>query len=72
MKLTCGEKVKNLREDKDLSQGMLGEKLSMTQRKLSYIENNKYEPSLADIRKICLFFDVSADYLLDLPPYQKK
>ena len=72
MKLTFGEKVKNLREDRDVSQGMLGEKLSMTQRKLSYIENNKYEPSLADIRKICLFFDVSADYLLDLPPYQKK
>jgi len=71
MKLSFGEKIKNLREDRDMSQGMLGEKINMTQRKISYIENNKYEPSIRDIREICLFFNVSADYLLDLPPYQK-
>lgn len=71
MNLTFGEKVRNLREDMDLSQGALGEKINMTQRKISYIEKNKYEPSLGDIREICLFFNVSADYLLDLPPYQK-
>ncbi len=71
MKLTFGEKIKNLREDRDLSQGVLGEKINMTQRKVSYIENNKYEPSIQDIREICLFFNVSADYLLDLPPYDK-
>lgn len=71
MKLTFGEKIKNLREDKDLTQGALGEKINMTQRKISYIEKNKYEPSIRDIREICLFFNISADYLLDLPPYQK-
>lgn len=71
MKLTFGEKIKNLREDKDLTQGEFGKKINMTQRKVSYIENDKYEPSLDDIRKICLFFNISADYLLDLPPYQK-
>lgn len=71
MKLTFGEKIKNLREDCDLNQGELGKKTNMTQRKISYIENNKYEPSLNDIRELCLFFNVSADYLLDLPPYSK-
>ena len=47
----------------------------MTQRKISYIENNKYEPSLADIQAFCVFFHVSADYLLGFPknlPYPKK
>ena len=71
MKLTFGEKIKNLREDSDLNQSELGKRTNMTQRKISYIENNKYEPSLNDIRQLCLFFNVSADYLLDLPPYNK-
>ena len=42
MKLTFGEKIKNLREDQDLTQGQLGKLVNMTQRKISYIENNKY------------------------------
>lgn len=71
MKLTFGEKIKNLREDSDLNQSELGKRTNMTQRKISYIENNKYEPSLNDIRELCLFFNVSADYLLDLPPYSR-
>ena len=66
MTLTFGEKIKNLREDHDLTQGQLGKLVNMTQRKISYIENNKYEPSIDDIRALCLFFEVSADYLLEL------
>ncbi|MBR1969962.1 MAG: helix-turn-helix transcriptional regulator [Clostridia bacterium] len=67
MELSFGEKIKNLREDSDLTQGQLGKLINMTQRKISYIENNKYEPSIDDIRAFCLFFRISADYLLDLP-----
>ena len=70
MKLTFGEKVKNLREDMDLSQEEFGKIVGITQRKISYIENNKYEPSLRDIREICLFFKISADFLLDIPNFQ--
>ena len=65
--MTFGEKVKNLREDRDLTQSELGEKINMTQRRVSYIEKNKYEPSLGDISAICLFLGVSSDYFLDLP-----
>ena len=67
MDISFGEKIKNLREDSDLTQGQLGKLINMTQRKISYIENNKYEPSIHDIRDFCLFFHVSTDYLLDLP-----
>ena len=66
MKLIFGEKIKNLREAQELTQGELGKLVNMTQRKISYIENNKYEPSIDDIRAFCLFFNVSADFLLDL------
>jgi len=64
--MTFGEKIRRLREEQEISQGALGEKLQMTQRKVSYIENDKYEPSIEDIRIICRYFHVSADYLLDL------
>lgn len=72
MELTLGEKIRNLREEKNLTQKMLGKELNMTQRKLSYMENNKYEPSIEDVKAICLYFNVSADWLLSLPIFYHK
>ena len=66
MNLSVGEKIRNLREDHDLTQLSLGIALNMTQRKISYLENNRYEPSIQDIIEICNFFNVSSDYLLGL------
>ena len=66
MKLTFGEKIRNLREDSDLNQTQLGMAVGMTQRKLSYIECGKCEPSIDDIIALCKFFHVSADYLLGI------
>lgn len=64
MILSFGDKVRNLREDADLNQTQLGKMLNMTQRKISYIECGKYEPSIDDIVAICNFFEISANYLL--------
>ena len=73
MKLSLGEKIRNLREDRDLSQTELGRAVNMTQRKISYIDCVKFEPSMDDIVAVCHFFKVSADYLLGLPDsYRKK
>ncbi len=63
---TFGEKIRALREDADLNQTQLGEAVGITQRKVSYIECGKYEPSLADIVAFCRFFKVSSDELLGL------
>ena len=73
--MTFGEKLRLLREELELNQTELGEKLGMTQRKISYLERDRYEPSLQDIQTICAFFRVSADYLLGFPkhyPYPRK
>lgn len=67
MVLSLGEKIRNLREDRDLNQTQLGFAVSMTQRKISYIECGKFEPSVEDIIAFCHFFKVSADYLLGIP-----
>lgn len=73
MKLSFGEKIRNLREDADLNQTQLGEAVHMTQRKISYIECGKYEPSVEDIIAFCHYFKVSADYLLGISEkYRKK
>ena len=75
MELTLGEKIRLLREEKELNQTQLGKALNMTQRKISYLENYKYEPGVGDIKALCRFFHVSADYLLGFPknlPYPKK
>ena len=67
MELTFGEKIRNLREDMDLNQTELGKAVHMTQRKISYLECGKCEPSIDDIMAFCRFFKVSADYLLGIP-----
>ena len=75
MELTLGEKIRLLREEKELNQTELGKAVNMTQRKISYIENDKYEPSMDDIKALCKFFNVSADYLLGFNknmPYPKR
>ena len=75
MELTFGEKLKLLREEQELNQTELGKPLGMTQRKVSYLERGQYEPSLQDIKAICTYFKVSADYLLGFPkplPYPKR
>ena len=66
MEPTIGEKIKSFREDLDMNQTELGKMVNMTQRKISYIECGKYEPSIEDIKALCNFFNVSADYLLGL------
>ncbi len=67
MEMTFGEKVKMLREKAELNQTELGKAVHSTQRKISYLECGKCEPSLQDITALCRFFHVSADYLLGLP-----
>lgn len=75
MELTLGEKIRLLREEKEMNQTELGRELNMTQRKISYLELDKYEPSVGDLKAICAYFHVSADYLLGFPrnlPYPKR
>ena len=75
MEMTFGDKIRLLREERELNQTELGKAVNMTQRKISYLENGKYEPSLEDIKALCRYFNVSSDYLLGFPkhlPYPKR
>ena len=75
MKLTFGEKIRLLREEQEITQKQLGDAVNMTQRKVSYLEKDRYEPSLQDVKALCDYFQISADYLLGFPkplPYPKR
>lgn len=69
--MTFGERLRELRQDRGLTQKQLGEELNTTQRKISYLETDKNEPSIEDLKLLCLFFEVSADYFLGLPARHK-
>ena len=72
MEITIGDRIRGLREDCNMTQTALGKVLNMTQRKISYMENNKYEPSIGDIIELCKFFGISSDYLLGITDVNKK
>ena len=61
-----GEKIRELRREKKLTQKELAQILDNAQSAITYWEANKQEPTISALKKLCLFFDVSADYLLGL------
>ena len=77
--MKLNNRVKDLREDSDLTQKKLAEKLGLTQRKYSYIETG-VQPLTDDILiKLADFYGVNIDYILKrtdvpnpLPPPRNK
>ena len=60
------QRLRELREDSNLTQTKLAKELQIDQRSLSFYEIGKYEPNLDTLIRISLFFHVSTDYLLGL------
>lgn len=59
------KRLKNLREDNDLTQEELASKLNLTQRAYSHYENGNRDIPLEVLIKIADIFEVSVDYLLE-------
>jgi len=49
-----------------LTQEAAARALGWTQRKISRLETGDTEPSLADLRALCRYYGVSADWLIGL------
>ncbi|MBQ8657812.1 MAG: helix-turn-helix transcriptional regulator [Clostridia bacterium] len=60
------QRLKELRKEKDFTQKQLAEVLQTTDDSIFSWEKGRSQPSIEMIRKICIFFGVSADYLLGL------
>ena len=59
-------RMRNLREDKDLTQTEVGEILNKSQQGYSHIESGRAELKIEDLAKLCKFYNVSADYIIGL------
>ena len=60
------KRIKELREDRDLTQLQLAEILGTTQRTVSYYENNQREIPVNVLVKYAKHFNVSLDYICGL------
>lgn len=59
-----GDRLKELREESELTQEQLGKLINVTKQAVSNYENNENEPTLDTLVKISDIFNVSLDYLL--------
>ena len=64
--MNIGDKIKNAREDMDLSQKVMATMIPMNQSNYSKIERNVQEPSIEQLRRICQILHLDPRYLLDL------
>lgn len=61
-----GQRIKEIRQEKGLTQSQLAEMLSTTQSTVGKYEREEIQLAVDTIIKICKVFEVSADYLLGL------
>ena len=59
-------RIRELREDRDLSQAAIAEILKTTQQQYSKIETGKSDISGEKLRLLAKFYNISADYILEL------
>lgn len=61
-----GQRIKDCRQERGLTQAQLAELLSATQSTVGKYEREELQPNIDVLIKICKIFGVSADYLLGL------
>jgi len=63
--MTLQEKIRKLREDRDLSQAELAQHVEVSTGHISRLENGRYQPSVELLRKLAAEFEVTTDFLLN-------
>lgn len=60
------ERMRNLREDRDLTQKEVGAVIQKSQQGYSHIEEGRAELKIDDMILLCRFYGVSADYFVGM------
>ena len=60
------ERIRNVREDRDMTQAEVGKLLNKSQQGYSHIESGWAELKIEDLATLCRFYNLSADYLIGL------
>ena len=59
-------RLRNVREDRDLTQTDVGKILNKSQQGYNHIETGRAELKIDDLVKLCKFYNLSADYLIGM------
>lgn len=69
-------RIRNVREDRDLTQTEIGKLLQKSQQGYNHIETGRAELKIEDLAKLCEFYNITADYFIgiidDPKPLNKK
>jgi len=68
--MNIGERIRNKREDMDLSQRDMAKLIPMNQSNYSKIERDVQEPSMEQLRRICQILKLDPKYLLNLGEFE--
>lgn len=61
------EKLKEIREDKDITQREVADAIGTTKQQIYAYEKGINKMSVERLKELCLYYGVSADYILGLP-----
>ena len=59
-------RLRDVREDHDLTQAEVGKILDKSQQGYNHIEAGRAELKIDDLIRLCQYYDLSADYLIGL------
>ena len=60
------ERIRNTREDRDLTQAQVGRIINKSQQGYNHIETGRAELKIDDLILLCKYYNLSADYLIGL------
>ena len=66
MEYSIGKKIKELRKEAGLTQKQVAQMLNKSETGFASCEQGLSEPSVNDLRMLCMIFNVSANILLGL------
>ena len=66
------QRLRNVREDRDLFPAEVGQVLHKSQQGYSHIENGRDELKIEDLIDLCRFYRLKADYLIGLSHQETK
>ena len=64
-------RMRNLREDKDLTQSEVGKIINKSQQGYNHIEAGRAELKIEDLIRLCRYYGVSADYFIGMTDNDK-
>lgn len=59
-------RLRNIREDRDLTQAQVGAVINKSQQGYNHIEAGRAELKIDDLIRLCRFYNLSADYLIGI------